>query len=192
MRILLCRLLDHVEERRLHLLAVDDEHTAEYLVAAVLRVDLREAENLRVGQRAAELFLNLVQILYFLGRQRQTFLLVVFLKVVNVLDRLRLVVDGEDILVESVVHSLQHWVVVGIFAAYGEVFLYTRNAVQIHVLCNLNGIRTPGGYHLAARAYEISAEAVFFYECGIAIKPAQFLYFLIIELMVSFSSNNAL
>ena len=35
-RILLCRLLDHVEERRLHLLAVDDEHTAENLVAAVL------------------------------------------------------------------------------------------------------------------------------------------------------------
>ena len=133
-----------------------------------------------------------MQILNFFRRQRQTFLLVVFLKVVNVLDRLRLVVNSEDALVESVVHALQHRVVVGILAAYGEVFLYTRNAVQIHVLCNLNGICAPGCNHLAARAYEISAEAVVFYECGIAIKPAQFLYFLVIELMVSFGSNNAL
>ena len=45
-RVLLCCLLDHSEQRRLHLLAVDDERTAEDLVAAVLRVDLCETENL--------------------------------------------------------------------------------------------------------------------------------------------------
>ena len=39
-------LLDHGKERRLHLLAVDDERAAEDLVATVLRVDLGKAEDL--------------------------------------------------------------------------------------------------------------------------------------------------
>ena len=39
-------LLDHIEKRRLHLLAVDDKLSAEDLVAAVLRVDLCKTENL--------------------------------------------------------------------------------------------------------------------------------------------------
>ena len=64
--VLLCRPLYHGEEARLHLFAVDDECPSEYLMAAMLRVYLRESEYLRVGQRSAELLFNLVEILHLL------------------------------------------------------------------------------------------------------------------------------
>ena len=56
--ILLGCLLDHREERRFLLLAIDDECSAENLMTAVLRVDLGEAEDLRVGQRTTILLLQ--------------------------------------------------------------------------------------------------------------------------------------
>ncbi len=51
-RTLLVRVLDHLEERMLLLLAVDDEFRAENLVAAVLRVDLPEHDKLRIRRIA--------------------------------------------------------------------------------------------------------------------------------------------
>ena len=68
MRILFCCLFNHVEQARLHLLAVDDELSAEYLVATMLRVNLCEAENLAVSERSSQLFLHVVKVLY-LGRR---------------------------------------------------------------------------------------------------------------------------
>ena len=56
-----------------------------------------------------------MQIVHFLGRQSQTFLLVVFLKIVDILDGFRLVVDGKDFLVQTFIHTLQHGVVLRIF-----------------------------------------------------------------------------
>ena len=67
-RILLRCALDHREEAAGHLLAIDDEGAAEDLVAAVLAVDLCEAEDLGVCQLAAQLPLHLVQVLNLLGR----------------------------------------------------------------------------------------------------------------------------
>ena len=58
--ILLGGLLDHLEEGRLLLLAVDDERAAEYLVAAMLGVNLCKAEDFAVGQRTAEVLLHLL------------------------------------------------------------------------------------------------------------------------------------
>ena len=46
--------LDHGEEATLLLLAVEDEGASEDLVSAVLAIDLREAEELAVGQGASE------------------------------------------------------------------------------------------------------------------------------------------
>ena len=189
--ILFCRLLNHVEKRRFHLLSVDDEHAAEYLVAAVLRVNLGEAEYLGVGQRPSQLLLYLVKVLYFLGRQGQTFLLVVLLKVVNVLNRLGLVVDGEHRLIQSFVHALQHGVVVGVLRVYGEILLYARNTLQIHVLGYLHGVRAPRRYHLAARAYEVTVDTVDIHQCGVSVQPAQFLDFFLRKLMVNFGRYHA-
>ena len=108
---MLCRrLLDHLEQTGLLLLAVDDELPAEDLVAAMLRVDLSEAEHLGVGQRPAHVLLHLLQIGYLLLTQRQAFLLVVGLEVVDVPDGLRLHVNGEHILVQPSVKALQHGV----------------------------------------------------------------------------------
>ena len=169
--VLLCGFLNHGKEARFHLLAVDDERAAEDLVAAVLRVNLGEAEDLRVSQRATVLLLQSVQVLYLLGREGQTFLFVIFLQVFHVLDGLGLDVDGEDALVKPVVHALQHLVVFGLLAAHGEILLNTRNAIEIHVLRNLNGIGRPGSDHFAARPHIVAFELLALEHGGIAIEP---------------------
>ena len=66
MGILLCSLLNHLEEAALLLLAVDDERTTEDLVTAVLTVNLCEAKHLTVCKLAAQLLLHIMQVLYFL------------------------------------------------------------------------------------------------------------------------------
>ena len=103
-----------------------------------------------------------MQVFYFLGAKRQPLFLVVFFDTFYVLDGLRLMIDGEDILVKTVVHALKHAIVFRIPVLYGEVFLYTQNAIETHILGNLNGIRTPWGYHFAARAYKEAFELFLF------------------------------
>ena len=80
----------------------------------MLRVNLCKTEYLRVCQRTTVLLFYLMEICYFFRTQRQTFLLVVFLKIINILDWLWLQVDCENLLVQSVIHALQHWIVVSI------------------------------------------------------------------------------
>ena len=112
--ILLRGLLDHRKETRLHLLAVDDKGTTEYLMTAVLGVDLGKTEYLGVCQRTTVLFLNLMEVLYLLRREGESFLLVILFQIVHILDGLRLDIDGENLLIQPVVHTLQHGVVLSI------------------------------------------------------------------------------
>ena len=190
--ILLRRLLDEAEERRLHHLSVDDKLSSEDLVAAVFRVDLRETEDFRVGQRPSVLLFQLVQIGHFVLAEGQSFLLVVLLQVVHILDGLRLVVYGEDVLAQTVVHALQHGVVFGLLRLHGEVLFYTRNAVKTHVLSNLNGIRTPGSDHFAAWSHEESIQRLGFFGRSVAVKPAKFVDFIQVRLMVDLCRNHGL
>ena len=99
-------LLDHRKQAAFHLLTVDDEGAAEDFMTAMLGIDLGKTENLGVGQRTAVLFFNLVKVFDFLWGKGQTFLLVEFLQVFHLLDRGRLDVDREDILVQSVIYAL--------------------------------------------------------------------------------------
>ena len=190
--ILFCGLLNHVEEARLHLLAVDDEHTAENLVAAVLGVDLGKTEDFGVGQRTAQLLFHLMQVFYFFRTQGQTFLLVVFLQVGHVLDGLRLDVHREDVLVQSCVHTLQHRVVISVLTADGEVFLDALDALEAHVLRDFHGIGTPRSNHFTSRTHKESVEGFTVNQRGITIEPAKFLDFLFVELMVHLRGNHAL
>ena len=111
-----------------------------------------ETEDFAVGERASVLFLQLVEISYFVLAEGKTLFLVILLEVIDVLDRFWLVVHGEHILSDTVVHTLEHRVVLSVFAIYREVLLDTRNAVKTHVLSNLNGIRTPRSNHFTAWA----------------------------------------
>ena len=81
-----------------------------------------------------------MQILYLLRTQCKTLLLVVFLKVVHILDGLWLDVNRKNVLVDAIVHALQHLVVLSILAVYGEVLLDAADAFKTHVLGNLNGV----------------------------------------------------
>ena len=66
-RVLLRCLFYHGEERRGHLLSVDDEGATEDFVAAVFGVDLGKAEHLAVGELSSELLFHAVEIVYFGG-----------------------------------------------------------------------------------------------------------------------------
>ena len=154
MRIFFRGLLYHAEQARFFLLAVNDKLASENLVTAVLGVYLCKTEHLTVGKRSAELLLHAVQIFHFGRRQSEPLTFVIFFKILNMLYWLRLMIHGEYRLVEPFIHALQHRVVLGILVCHGEKFLYTHNAVEIHVLCNLNGIGAPRCNHLASRTDE--------------------------------------
>ncbi len=110
-RILLRRLLNHRKQTRLHLFAVNNKGTTKNLMATVLRVNLRKTEDLGVCQRTTVLLLDFMEILNLLRGEGKSFLLVILFQIVHILNRLWLDIDREDILVQSVVHTLQHGVV---------------------------------------------------------------------------------
>ena len=188
-RVLFGGLLNHSEERAFLLYAINDKLTTENLMTAMLRVDLCETEYLRVCQWSAILLFDIVQIFHLFWREGETFFLVKLLKVVNELDRFWSVFNCEDGLVQTLIHTLQHRVVVGILRTYREVLLYTRNAVKSHVLGYLNSIRTPWCYHLTAWANKVSSESLGVHELGIAKEPTKFVDFVLTRFVVNLSRN---
>ena len=156
----------------------------------MLRVNLCESEYLAIGERPPVLLFYGVQVRHLLGREGQSLLLIVLLQILHMLNRLRLTVHSEQILVQSLVHTLQHRVVRGLLGAYWEVFLDTRDASQIHVLGNLYGIRTPWCHHLTARPHIDSIKLFCVYTFCSTKKPAQFAGFFLRRLMVYLGGNN--
>ena len=173
-RVGLCRLFNQAEEGRRHLFAVDDEQAVENLVPAMFRIDLRKAEHLAVGQLAADPPRKFVQVGHLLIAQRQPFLLVVCSNVIDVNNRIGLLADREDILIDRTIHTAQHRVVRCVFALDHLEFLDTGNPLESHVLCDLDGIRTPGGDHLAARSDKNTVEHLGVQLLRFAEKPSQF------------------
>ena len=113
-RVLGSSLLDHGKERTLLLLTVDDERATENLMTAMLRVDLCKTEYLRVGQRTTVLLFYLMKVFNLLRRQSQSLFLIECVEVVDMANRSRLDVNGEHILIQSIIHTLEHRVVLGI------------------------------------------------------------------------------
>ena len=159
--ILLGGLLNHLEEGRFLLFSVYDECTAENLVTAVLRVNLGETEDLAVGQRTTQVFLHLLQVGNLLRTEGQTFLLIVRFQVFDMLDGFGFAMGREDLLVQALVHTLQHRVILGVLVLDREILLDTRDALETHVLGNLYGIGAPRSDHLPAWTYKISRQVVF-------------------------------
>ena len=92
------------------------------------------------------------------------------------LDGGRLHVDGEDFLIQALVHALQHRVVFSLLVGYGIVFLDTTDALDGHILGNLNGIGAPGGNHFPAGADEETVQGFSFNDGSSAIEPTKFFY----------------
>ena len=159
---------------------------------AVLRVYLCEAEDFRVGQRTSVLLLNLMKVSNLILRESKTLFFIIFLNVIDMLYWFRFMVNGENALVQSVIHALKHRVIISILGADGEIFLYTAYALHAHVLGNFHGIGTPRGNHLAAWSDEETVEFLIFQECRVAIEPAQFADLIVRKLMVNLSCNHAL
>ena len=141
----------HSEERRRHLLAVDNESAVENLMATVLRVDLTETEDFAVGQRTAEALRESGEIVLFIGAESEAFATVILADVGDMFDRLGFAVDVENFLVQSVVYTLKHLVVTGFGIAAKLIFLYAGYALKAHVLGYLDSIGAPRRYHFTTR-----------------------------------------
>ena len=161
-------------------------------MTAVFRVNLSKAKHFRVSELTSELFFHAVQVFDFSRRECQTFLFVVSFEVRDILDRSRLDIHGKDFLIQTLVHTLQHRVMFSILILYGEVFFDTRNAVEIHVLGNLYSICTPRRNHFTSRSYVPALQRLSLFERSSTIKPAEFIHFVVRELMVHFRGNHAL
>ena len=184
-------LLDKVKEARLLLLAIDDERATEDLMTTVLRIDLAEAEHLRVGQRTAHALGYIVEIRDLLSAQRQSLLLVVLLEVLDIYNGIGLLVDGENVLVEAVIKAAQHRIVLRIGTLHREILLNTGNALEAHVLCNLYGIGTPRSDHFTTWTIEPACKLLLGEQDGIAEKPAQTLRFISTQLMIDIDSQDS-
>ena len=161
-------------------------------MTAVLGVDLRKTEYFGVRQRAPKIFFYLLEVVHFLFGKCQPFLLIVFLQVFDVYNRFRLPVGCKYILVQPLVHTLQHRVVVCVLIFYGEVLLDAYDAVQPHILGDFYGVCTPRSNHLTARADEMSFQVVFTFGGGFSKKPAEFVAVCLGEFMITFYGNHTL
>ena len=139
----------------------------------MLGVDLGESEDFRVGQQPAQVLFHLLQVFYFFLGEGESFLLVVSLQVLDVEDWLGLAVGCEYLLVQPLVHALQHGVVPGVFICHGEILLDALDAFDAHVLGDFHGVCAPWRNHFASGAYETAFQVFFIFGCGFSKKPAE-------------------
>ena len=151
-----------------------------------------EAKHLAVRQFSSQLTFHLVQILNLLWRECQTFLLVVFLQILDVENRGGLDIHREDVLVQTLVHALKHGVVLGILAIDREILLDALHAFDGHVLGDFHRVRAPRRDHLTAWAYKETLQIVLVFWTGFAIQPAKPLDFISGEFVVHLSGNHTL
>ena len=158
----------------------------------MLRIDLCKTEHLGVGQFSAKLSFHLVEILDFLWTQCQSFLLVVFLQVLDVENRSRLDVHRKNVLVKTFVHALKHRVVLSVLTRHREVFLNALNTLDCHVLRNFHSIRTPRSNHFATWTYKKAIKCLRQFFFCLTIKPAKFRLLISCQFVIHTRSNHTL
>ena len=121
-------------------------------MAAVFRIDLRKAEYLAVGQLPAESTAQLFQIGDFVFAEGKAFLFVVGCHVIDIDNRVWLLADRINILIDRMVLSTQHRIEGSIFVVGFDKLFDSFDSFQAHVLGDLHGIRAPRGDHFATWA----------------------------------------
>ena len=181
------RMLDQVEQRRRLLLTIDHERTAEDLMAAVLRVHLRETEYLAIGQRATHLLAHLFEVCDLLLAQCQTLSAVVALDVVDIYDFFGLFVDDVNRLIQRIIATIQHRIE-RCRVAVCEELLDTADTLQTHILSDFHGIGAPRGDHFAAGTDEFTLDTIALNELCAREKPLQFFDCRLIKLYATIHS----
>ncbi len=152
-------LLYKFEKRQGFLLAVDDERTIEYLVTAVLAVDLREAEHLTVSERTAQTLGQTSEIFLLLDGESKTLALVVFGNVADILYGRSLAGSGKDTGIKPVIETGEHLVKLRLrISSHTMEFLNAGDALDSHILGDFHCVGAPRCDHLLARADETAFE----------------------------------
>jgi len=118
---------------------------------------LGKPEYFRVCQGSVQAPGKILQIADLLFVQRQSFLTVVCLNIQDLSDRFRNPSCPEYLLVQSLVHFLQHGIKRVSFPDREKLF-NPDNSRNVHTLADLCCHRAPGGNHFAPRAFEPSFE----------------------------------
>ena len=84
-------------------------------------------------------------------------------------------VDSEDVLVKSLVHALEHGIMLCVFTLNGEILLNTLDTFDSHVLSDFHGIGAPWGNHLSAWTYKESFQVFFALLLCFSVEPAKFI-----------------
>ena len=98
----------------------------------------------------------------------------------------------EYILVETVIHTLQHGIMLSLLALHGEVFFNAVDALKTHVLGDFNGVGAPRRNHFTSRAHVPSFDVLLIEHFGLAIEPAEFLHFVGTKGMIHAGGYDAL
>ena len=115
--------LNQVKERTFFLFSVDNKCSAEDFVTAVFRVHLCKTVHFAVCQPSFQLLAYFVEVSYFFIAQCQSFLFIVGFDILDVNNWVRLFADREDVLVQTVIDTLQHRVMFCFAGRNREVFL---------------------------------------------------------------------
>ena len=94
-------------------------------MTAVFRVYLCKTVHFAVGQLTFQLLAYFIEVRNLFVAQSQSFFFVVSCNILDINNRIRLFTDCEDILVQAVVDTLQHRVVISFTGRNWEVFFDT-------------------------------------------------------------------
>ena len=157
----------------------------------MLGVNLRKTKHFRVGQSSAELLAEAFEVLDFLLAECEAFLLVVLAHVVDIHHGVGLLGDCEHILVNVLIHTLQHLVENGFVAlCHGFKTLYALHALYAHVLGDFHGVGAPRSNHFLARAYESACYLVVVQVLGVAKQPNQLFIILLRQRLLKLNGVN--
>ena len=143
-------------------------------MATVFGVDLWEAKHLRIGEPTSQLLREFFQISHFFRTKGESLLLVVGSNIINLNRGERFYSYSKYILSQALIFFKEHGVKVGKVGRYLVEFLYTADALNIHILGNLYSIGTPRSNHSRTRAYESPFKGLICELLGIAKEPFEF------------------
>ena len=139
---------DEFKKRTFLFLSIDNEYAVKNFMSAMFGIHLRKTEHFAVGKFPSEFFTQIIEVLNFFIAQSQTFLCIICDNIIDIDDGIGLFIDFKYLLVDTIVHALQHGIMLGISIGDREIFLYAGNTFKPHVLRNFHGIGTPRGNHL--------------------------------------------
>ena len=170
--------------------AINNIIGVENFMAAMLGVHLAEAKHFAVGKRSVQFFADLDEVIYFFDTQGQPLFFTVRFNIGDFPNGLLSVMDGEQILRQSIINMLEHFIVGAMGRRHCKKFFDPINAIDAHGLGDLHCVGAPRGDHFLSGADKKTREAIFRMKRGTSEEPGEFLDSLVIKRFVGANGIN--